>query len=313
MNVEVRTHAPFTASYFAKSALAGGLCCSLTHAVMTPVDVVKTRIQLEPAVYNEGMLGAFRRIIAMEGAATLLTGLCPTVVGYAVQGAFKFGCFELLKVQAVDYLGTETAYKNRVAIYLAAGAGAEFVADVFLTPLEAARIHLVSNPKFATGLADASVKIWKHDGLIKGFYSGFGPILFKQIPYTMVAFLVQGLAAEEIYTLMRKRPNQVSSQTNLGVSMVSGVIAGVASAVVSHPADTLLSLVNKDGAGGNGSITSRLINIARQTGFKKLALDGLGPRAVMVGLMAAGQFAVFDSLMAGVGAEKFIFVDPSAS
>jgi hypothetical protein len=44
------------------------------------------------------------------------------------------------------------------------------------------------------------------DGFIKGFYSGFGPILFKQIPYTMAKFAVQGAAAEKIYSAIGKTP-----------------------------------------------------------------------------------------------------------
>jgi solute carrier family 25 phosphate transporter 3 len=34
-------------------ALAGALGCAVTHGALTPVDVVKTRIQLEPEVYNK--------------------------------------------------------------------------------------------------------------------------------------------------------------------------------------------------------------------------------------------------------------------
>jgi hypothetical protein len=35
--------------YYVKSAAAGGICCCLTHGALTPVDVVKTRVQLDPA------------------------------------------------------------------------------------------------------------------------------------------------------------------------------------------------------------------------------------------------------------------------
>ncbi|KAJ3073788.1 hypothetical protein HDU98_000708 [Podochytrium sp. JEL0797] len=75
--------------------------------------------------------------------------------------------------------------------------------------------------------------------------------------------------------------------------------------------NTLLSMVNKEGAGGNGSISSRLMNIARETGFKKLFLNGLGPRCVMIGVLTAGQFALFDTVMAATGAKKFHFDDPN--
>lgn len=83
------------------------------------------------------------------------------------------------------------AWEYRLPIYLAAAAGAEFVADVFLCPLEATRIRLVSDPAYADGLLSAFPKILKSEGVIRGFYSGFLPILFKQIPYTMAKFAVQ--------------------------------------------------------------------------------------------------------------------------
>ncbi|CDW96659.1 hypothetical protein, partial [Sporisorium scitamineum] len=59
---------------YSRFFLAGALCCSITHGAVTPIDVVKTRIQLEPTVYNKGMIGGFRQVIAKEGAGALLTG-----------------------------------------------------------------------------------------------------------------------------------------------------------------------------------------------------------------------------------------------
>jgi len=97
----------------------------------------------------------------------------------------------------------------------------------------------------------------------------------------------------------------------LCISLGSGVIAGVAAAIISHPADTLLSKINKAGAGGTGSTTSRLVNIAKEMGFAKLALTGLGARCVMIGSLTAGQFGIFDTVMNTLGAKKFHFVDPS--
>jgi len=52
---------------------------------------------------------------------------------------------------------------------------------------------------------------------------------------------------------------------------------GVAAAVVSHPADTLLSMINEQGD-EKGGTTSRLIKLARETGFRKLCTVGLLPR-----------------------------------
>lgn len=297
--------------YYLKGALAGGICCGVTHGALTPVDVVKTRIQLDSVKYNKGLVGGFKQIIAEEGAGALLTGFGPTVVGYFIQGWFKFGGVEFFKVNFAQSLGEQSAWDNRTAIYLASSAMAEFIADIFLCPLEATRIRLVSNPSFANGLAGGAARLFKEEGLIKGFYSGFGPILFKQIPYTMAKFAVQGWAAEQIATSLGKNLADLTGGTKLGVALGSGVIAGVAAAIISHPADTLLSKVNKAGAGGTGSITTRLANIAKEIGFVKLCTVGLGARCVMIGTLTAGQFLLFDIVMDLTGAQKFHFHNPA--
>jgi solute carrier family 25 phosphate transporter 3 len=299
----------FPVMYFVKAAAAGAICCSVTHGAVTPLDVVKTRIQLDPIKYNSGFIGTFRQVIAAEGAGALLTGVGATAAGYAVQGWFKFGGVEFFKINIAKTVGEQKAWDNRTYIYLAASGMAEFIADLFLCPLEAVRIRSVSDKAFPQSLGGGFAHMFKTEGLT-GFYAGLGPILFKQIPYTMAKFAVQGKAAEMIYDSMGKTPSQLTQSMNITVSLGSGVIAGVAAAVISHPADTLLSKVNKAGAGGTGSTFSRLGNIAREIGFFKLATTGLGPRAIMIGTLTAGQFGIFDTVMGALGASKFHFHDP---
>ena len=299
-------------TYYLKGGLAGGICCGVTHGALCPVDVVKTRIQLDPVKYNKGMIGGFKQVVGEEGMGALATGLGPTVVGYFIQGWFKFGGVEFFKINQAQYYGEARAWELKTPIYLLSAACAEFIADCFLCPLEATRIRLVSNPEFASGLATAFPKIIKQDGVLKGFYSGFGPILFKQIPYTMAKFAVQGSAQDVICGATGIDAETMKGGTKMAVALSSGTIAGVAAAIISHPADTLLSLINKsETAGGTGSIVSRLTNLAVEMGFAKLCLTGLGARCVMIGSLTAGQFAIFDIVMDATGAEKFHFHDPS--
>jgi solute carrier family 25 phosphate transporter 3 len=144
------------------------------------------------------------------------------------------------------------------------------------------------------------------------FYSGFGPILFKQVPYTMAKFAVQGKAQDLTCKSIGMDAADLKGSKKLAMGLWSGTIAGVAAAIISHPADTLLSLVNKsETAGGTGSIASRLMNLATEMGFKKLCLTGLGARCVMIGSLTAGQFAIFDIVMDATGAAKFHFHNPA--
>jgi solute carrier family 25 phosphate transporter 3 len=295
--------------YYLKGALSGGICCSVTHASLCPVDVVKTRIQLYPKDYT-GIVQGFKKVIADEGIKALLTGFGATAAGYFVQGWFKFGGVEFFKIKLANRYGEQKAWERRTVIYLAASAMAEFIADLFLCPLEAIRIRSVSDPTFPKGLGAGASKMLASDGFL-GFYAGLGPILFKQVPYTMAKFAVQGKTAEVIYKAKGKTPENSTSGQNIRVSLLSGVVAGVAAAVISHPADTLLSKINKKGNGGDGSTVSRLLNIAREMGFVKLCLTGLFARCVMIGTLTAGQFGIFDSVMNIFGAKRFHFHDPN--
>ncbi|WWC62932.1 uncharacterized protein I303_105530 [Kwoniella dejecticola CBS 10117] len=285
---------PTGADLYARFALAGALGCAITHGALTPVDVVKTRIQLEPEVYNKGMVGGFRQIIAKEGAGALLTGFGPTAVGYAIQGAFKFGGYEFWKKKAIDVLGVDKARENRQLVYLGASGIAEFFADIALCPLEATRIRLVSQPSFATGLASGFLRILREEGP-GAFYAGFGPILFKQVPYTMAKFGVFEVASEKILQLTGRSKDSLSSGQQTGLNLSAGLIAGMAAAVISQPADTLLSKINKTKGAPGQSTTSRLVQMAGQLGVGGL-FTGMGARLVMIGTLTAGQFFIYGDI-----------------
>ncbi|KAJ5788904.1 uncharacterized protein N7518_005915 [Penicillium psychrosexuale] len=283
---------------YSRFAFAGAVCCAVTHGAATPLDVVKTRIQLDPVTYNRGMLGGFKQVIQNEGAGALLTGFGPTAAGYFLQGAFKFGGYEFFKQQSINAVGYETAKNNRTAVYLASAGAAEFIADIALCPLEATRIRLVSQPTFASGLLPAMTRILKEEG-IGAFYSGFGPILFKQVPYTMAKFVVFEKVSEAV--LSRVNKETLSDGAKTGINLGSGLVAGLAAAIISQPADTMLSKINKTpGAPGEGTVT-RLIKIAKELGIRG-SYGGIGARLFMVGSITAGQFAIYGDIKRMLGA-----------
>ncbi|KAI0025300.1 mitochondrial carrier domain-containing protein [Xylariomycetidae sp. FL0641] len=283
---------------YSRFALAGAVCCSVTHGGLTPVDVVKTRIQLDPVTYNRGLIGGFSQVIKKEGAGALLTGVGPTFAGYFLQGAFKFGGYEFFKQQAINTIGIENATNYRTGVYLASSACAEFFADIALCPLEATRIRLVSEPTYASGLVSGMSKMASQEGL-GAFYAGFGPILFKQVPYTMAKFVVYEKVAEAVFRKYPKKDMSDGMQT--AVNLGSGLIAGFAAALVSQPADTMLSKINKTkGLPGEGTM-SRLMKIGKELGIRG-SYSGIGARLFMVGTLTAGQFAIYGDIKKALGA-----------
>lgn len=109
----------------------------------------------------------------------------------------------------------------------------------------------------------------------------------------MAKFVVYEKVAEAVYRQFPKKDMSDGLQTvvNLG----SGLTAGFAAAIVSQPADTMLSKINKTkGLPGEGT-TSRLIKIGKELGLRG-SYTGIGARLFMVGTLTAGQFAIYGDL-----------------
>jgi solute carrier family 25 phosphate transporter 3 len=106
----------------------------------------------------------------------------------------------------------------------------------------------------------------------------------------MAKFVVFEKVNEAIYTVVDKSKTSNGMQTVYNLS--SGLVAGFAAAIISQPADTMLSKINKtQGAPGQGT-TSRLIQIAKELGIRG-SYTGIGARLFMVGTLTAGQFAIY--------------------
>lgn len=109
----------------------------------------------------------------------------------------------------------------------------------------------------------------------------------------MAAFVVYENTQAVAYKAINK--STVSNTTETAINLGSGLLAGFAAALVSQPADTMLSKINKTrGLPGEGTI-SRLRKLTKELGLRG-SYSGIGPRLVMVGGMGAGQFAIYGSI-----------------
>jgi solute carrier family 25 (mitochondrial phosphate transporter), member 3 len=115
----------------------------------------------------------------------------------------------------------------------------------------------------------------------------------------MAKFVVFEKVSESVFRVYPKESLSPGMQTtaNLG----SGLIAGFAAALVSQPADTMLSKINKTkGLPGEGTV-SRLVKIGKELGFAG-SYAGIGARLFMVGTLTAFQFAIYGDLKKALGA-----------
>jgi len=301
----------FGLKYFLNAAASGGVACAIVSVAMVPFDVVRTRlgVPMEPSQYKTGIFHAMRNAVKDEGLFSLFWGLGPTVAGYFVQGIFKFGGFELFKVQLGGRLGEQGAWENRPAVFLASAAIAEIIADAFLRPIENVRVRTVKERAWPTSLSAGLLHMVKTEG-VAGLYKDFGPPLLKQIPYSIAKFGGQESTAEFIFRLAKVTPDELSTGKRLAVSAVSGLVGGVLAAIVSHPIDGVLSRMNKRNYGSSGSSAARIFHIASTTGYVQLFLTGLPTRCFIAGTLAAAQFCIFDALLGPSGTKRFRIRNP---
>jgi hypothetical protein len=199
-----------SAKYYALCGFGGLLSCGITHTAVTPLDLVKCRLQVNKEKYK------------------------------SLGNGFK------VRMQTSN-VGT-----------------------------------------FPTTLREAAPQIYKAEG-INGFYKSLVPLWGRQIPYTMMKFACFERTVEAIYQFVVPKPRaECSKGEQLIVTFAAGYIAGVFCAIVSHPADTVVSYMNKAKGSTIGSA-------AKALGFKGM-WGGLGPRIIMIGTLTALQWFIYDSV-----------------
>ena len=103
----------------------------------------------------------------------------------------------------------------------------------------------------------------------------------------MAKFFCFEKIVQVFYTHVLTEPKDTYGKTTqLGVTFASGYLSGVVCAVVSHPADSLVSQLGKPANKGKS-----LGTIVGEVGFGTLATKGLGTRVVMIGTLT-GMSAV---------------------
>jgi solute carrier family 25 phosphate transporter 3 len=220
-------------------------------------------------------------------------------MGYSMQGFGKFGFYEIFKDVYKAALGSQAANYQTVG-FLVSSACAEVIADCLLCPMEALKVRMQTSDKgtFPTNAGEGWNKIMKAEGW-NGFYKGLAPLWTRQVPYTMVKFGAFENTVLAFYTHIFTAPKSTySKSTQLSITFASGYFAGIFCAIVSHPSDTMVSIMNKrDSPLPAGQ---QVKEIYADIGFKGL-WAGLGARIFMIGTLTGLQWWIYDSFKVATG------------
>ncbi len=347
------------------SSIAGGISCGFTHAIVTPLDVIKTRMQVST---KSSMRTAISELIQEGGIKSFGKGFHATLVGYLSQGFLKFGLYEVFKEKIGNRL-SEYGYnplEYKMPIWITGSVCAEVIACLALCPLEVCRISMVTSSvateignvagtTVSTSLTNTFQSILKSEGVI-GLYKGLPFIFMRQLPYSCVKLVayeaLKEISLRSLNNISKnngnkyKKVNSISSHSNynhnkldldesnkdfnnmlnhhkkkkrrmfykrnkdeddvyvikslpLRRQLICGSLAGIASAVFSQPADSLLSLM----CGGDKALSQCLVIESPMDIFlmwRDMGLSGMykgvKPRIIMIATLTATQFLLFENV-----------------
>lgn len=121
---------------------ASGVCATVaSDGVLTPMDVVKQRLQLKGSPYK-GVWDCVKRVAAEEGFGAFYASYWTTVVMNAPFTAVHFATYEAAKRGLMGMSGGEGEENHELVVHATAGAAAGALAAAVTTPLDVVKTQL---------------------------------------------------------------------------------------------------------------------------------------------------------------------------
>mmetsp|Transcript_27686 Transcript_27686/g.59162 ORF Transcript_27686/g.59162 Transcript_27686/m.59162 type:complete len:385 (-) Transcript_27686:116-1270(-) len=284
------------AEYYAKCLLGGGLSSSARWA-LTPFDYIKCSMQANPTRFPSFSAG-LSLVWKEQGLSGLYRGFAPTVLAYFSQSGVKYSVYELIKDNLSSTLGEEQATRYKSLVYVVSAGSAEAIADVFMCPWEMLKVKVQTSVpgSFPARFRPALFSMVRERHALNFPFGSLTPLWSRQVIGTVANFVTFEHTVNAVYghVLNAKPRDEYGKPTQLAVSFAAGYVSGVVSTVVSHPADSLLSLRAR-------YPDKSYRQIIDHVGWKRLATQGLIPRAALTGTIIASQWFLYDSFKTVLG------------
>ncbi|XP_019398083.1 PREDICTED: mitochondrial thiamine pyrophosphate carrier [Crocodylus porosus] len=223
----------------AAAALAGSASGLVTRALISPLDVIKIRFQLQieqlssshPLAKYHGIVQAARRISREEGWAAFWKGHVPAQLLSISYGAVQFVAFECL----TELVHTATPYNARdFSVHFVCGGLSACTATMAVQPLDTLRTRFAAQgePKVYRNLRHAVQTMYKTEGPLT-FYRGLTPTVIAVFPYAGLQFSSYNILQQMYEWVIPAEEKNAGNLRNL----VCGSCAGVMSKTLTYPFD----------------------------------------------------------------------------
>lgn len=296
----------------------------LTSFIVTPLDVVKIRLQAQHQVLNvnkcyvycnglmdhvcsscpsdwykkkqfNGTLDAFMKISRHEGALSLWSGLAPTLLIALPATVAYFVTYEQLRVKLKDVF-SPSLHEQPIWIPLVSGSVARIGAVTLVSPLELIRTKMQSERMSYFQMKAALKSLIQYHG-VSGLWKGLPPTLLRDVPFSALYWVTY----EQLKSNYAKR-HQYTKEPSLVHNFLFGSIAGSFAAFVTTPFDIVKTLrqINLteneiiQSPPSKSQTTRLMLNKLLITKGYRALFTGLAPRLIKVAPSCAIMISSFE-------------------
>ena len=226
----------------------------LTSLVTTPMEVVKTRLQLVPAGSGRlrGVFSTAAALVRTEGSPALWRGLAPSLIMSLPSSALYFTLYDELRWRLEGAGGGVAA-----AAPMLAGATCRGAVAMMVAPLELARTRAMA----ATGAGGAVWRALRAEVAANGagaLWRGWAPTLARDVPFSALYWLVYERAKEAVAPAAPR-----SAAGAWATAFACGLGAGVLAAAATTPFDVVKTRRQAEGGGGAAAGGRPQLGLAR--------------------------------------------------
>ncbi|KAI8985126.1 mitochondrial carrier domain-containing protein [Pilobolus umbonatus] len=299
----------------AEIALSGGIAGFATRFAISPLDVVKIRLQVQPSLQAHRNLlpsiptkhalkyssigQTFKTIIAEEGLRGLFKGNVSAQYLYITYGASQFYVYHHVD-SFLNRLQFYPSFKPFVSGLLAGG-----IATAMTYPFDLLRTRfaLQGNNKVYRSIPHAVSDIYEKEG-IRGFYRGLGSSIVQIMPYMGLMFYTYEGLCTLTKTIAGK--NMIRDDYKRLNDMTCGALAGIVSKTGVFPLDLVRKRLQVQGPHINNYVITSIPDYAHHNSLigcmKKIVrtegvwalYKGLTPGLLKAGPSGAVYFLVFE-------------------
>nr|GMD31759.1 mitochondrial succinate-fumarate transporter 1 [Ipomoea batatas]GMD44939.1 mitochondrial succinate-fumarate transporter 1 [Ipomoea batatas]GME08857.1 mitochondrial succinate-fumarate transporter 1 [Ipomoea batatas]GME18455.1 mitochondrial succinate-fumarate transporter 1 [Ipomoea batatas] len=279
-------------------AISGSLGGIMEASCLQPIDVIKTRLQLDRSGTYKGIAHCGSTIVKNEGVRALWKGLTPFATHLTLKYALRMGSNAVLQSAFKDsQTGNLSPYGRLLSGF---GAGV-LEALVIVTPFEVVKIRLQQqrglSPELLKykGPIHCARMIVREDG-IRGLWAGAAPTVMRNGTNQAAMFT----AKNAFDTVLWKKHEGDGRVLQPWQSMISGFLAGTAGPICTGPFDVVKTrLMAQSRSAGDlkyRGMFHAISTIYTEEGIRAL-WKGLLPRLMRIPPGQAIMWAVADQVI----------------